>query len=46
MTMEKYTELKEAMLDKYMETWHDYDITLPSFEQAQQQERARICRCF
>lgn len=38
MTKEKYQELTESLLDRYMEKWHDYDITLPSFAEAQQQE--------
>ncbi len=38
MTKEKYQELTEQMLNEYCSLWPDWDITIPSFEQAQEQE--------
>ncbi len=39
LTMKKYTELKESLLSNYLAEWPDYDLTLPSYQQAQEQER-------
>lgn len=38
MTKQRYTELRENLIDSYCREWPDTDIWIPSFEQAQEQE--------
>lgn len=42
MTMEKYKELTDSMLDEYCKIWPEWDITIPSYEEAQTQEQERL----
>ncbi|MCK4419031.1 hypothetical protein KAV79_04420 [Candidatus Aerophobetes bacterium] len=42
MTFEKYQRLTDRMLNEYLEEWPEWDIVIPSFEQAQEQERVLL----
>lgn len=39
MNKAKYRELSEGLLNRYCSQWPDFDITIPSFEEANRQER-------
>lgn len=42
MTFEHYQQLADEMLNEYLEAWPEWDITIPSFAQAQEQEQERL----